>query len=287
MKIIFILLCIFIGLFILSHLVRENYTDLDKTFLTKYNTFMSFYNQFMENYTKAIITSYGTDQPAPEPSVGSKPSTPKQPSTETLNTYIKKLITKEGKQFPPITEPLPTISTSEALLAIQSQIPTDTEPFQHALEWMNTNLSTAHKSLGSALRAIQGFTDYDAMEFFDDICQQITSCQQAQQANQQQEIVVLQKKLSPVFDSFMSLQTLLDKNNELIATSKKIQNQAQSGSLLPKIPSRPSPYTLPPGGNKLQDLEKDDPEKYKKYQQNYGQYVDMKNMFNQINSVLR
>jgi len=34
-------------------------------------------------------------------------------------------------------------------------------------------------------------------------------------------------------------------------------------------------------------MERDDPEKYKKYQQNYGQYMSMKQSFDGINSALR
>jgi hypothetical protein len=90
--------------------------------------------------------------------------------------------------------------------------------------------------------------------------------------------------MTPVFESVTTLQPLLDENNRLIAKSKEIQAKAQSGDLLPKVPKRKSPYTLPAGSDMLQQLSEEDKQNY---QQNYGQFYAMKQMFDQINSVLR
>ena len=255
--------------------------DLDPTFLTKYNKFIKFYNTFMENWTKSIITSMNTDAPV-QASTSENTGTPPQPTIEQMNQYIQKL-NKKDKTFPPITELLPEIKTTDDLNKLQ--LPQKAEPFKIALEWMNTNLS---KALGSMPTLIQGFVDimrgYHVEGFKDaDICQQITSCQEAK--NEQN--VVVQKDMEKVFDEFDKLEPMLQKNQELIAQSKEIQDKAQNGTLLPKAPPTPSPYRLPSGSDKLQKMKQDDPEKYKEYEKNYGPFVAMKQSFDGINSVLR
>ena len=282
MKFIFILLCILCGILLLP-IIREGFTNLDESFLISYTTFMKFYNEFNINYTKAILTSYGTSLPAGQP-IGT-------PSIDQLNQYIPILSQKEGKPFPRIGDQMPAITTTDDFLRIQSRIPRDHVPFQNALEWMNSSLQTAHASLGSSLNSIQGFSDYDAdydtYEGFADICQQIQTCQAAQQQQTEQQMQQTQQELKSVFASFASLQPLLTKNNKLIATSQEIQDRAQSGDLLPKVAPRVSPYSLPPGSDKLQKMQKDDPEQYKKYEQQYGQFVGIKKYTDQVNSVLR
>jgi hypothetical protein len=266
----------------------EGFEDLEPSFLTKYNKYMKFYNTFMENWTKSIITSMNTDAPV-KASTSQNTGTPPQPTIEQMNQYIQILNKKEGKTFPSITESLPEIKTMDDLNKLQ--LPQKAEPFKIALEWMNTNLS---KALGSmpTLATIQGFVDimrgYHVEGFKDaviekDICQQITSCQEAK--NEQN--VVVQKDMQKVFDEFDKLEPMLQKNQELIIQSKEIQEKAQNGTLLPKAPPMPSPYRLPSGSDKLQKMKQDDPEKYKEYEKNFGQYVPMKQSFDGINSVLR
>jgi len=255
--------------------------DLDPTFLTKYNKFMKFYNTFMENWTKSIITSMNTDAPV-QASTSENTGSPPQPTIEQMNQYIQKL-NKKDKTFPPITELLPEIKTTDDLNKLQ--LPKKAEPFKIALEWMNTNLS---KALGSMPTLVQGFVDimrgYHVEGFKDaDICQQITSCQEAK--NEQN--VVVQKDMEKVFDEFDKLEPMLQKNQELIVKSKEIQDKAQNGTLLPKAPPTPSPYRLPSGSDKLQKMKQDNPEKYKEYEKNYGPFVAMKQSFDGINSVLR
>jgi hypothetical protein len=205
-----------------------------------------------------------------------------------MNQYIKKISEKNSTVYPPITDPLPDLTTTDNLLAIISQLPRDPVPFQNALQWMNATIIESKDKLASSLKAIQGFRnftvqDYDTMEFFEDICQQIQTCQQ----QKQQQVEMLQQQLGPIFDSFARLQPLLNKNTELLAESKKIQDQAQNGSLIPSVAPRKSPYSLPEGSNKLKDMQKDDPEKYKKYKQNFGLFHNMKTSFDQINANLR
>jgi len=279
----FLIFGILICFLLYISLQTEGFEDLDPTFLTKYNKFMKFYNTFMENWTKSIITSMNTDAPV-KASTSENTGSPPQPTIEQMNQYIQKL-NKKDKTFPPITESLPEIKTMDDLNKLQ--LPQKAEPFKIALEWMNTNLS---KALGSMPTLIQGFVDimrgYHVEGFKDvdkDICQQITSCQEAK--NEQN--VVVQKDMEKVFDEFDKLEPMLQKNQELITQSKEIQDKAQNGTLLPKAPPMPSPYRLPSGSDKLQKMKQDDPKKYKEYEKNFGQFVAMKQSFDGINSVLR
>jgi hypothetical protein len=311
----FFILCIGLICFILflnreGFIYIEGFADLDNTFLSKYNTFMTFYNTFMTNWMQAIITSLSTNLPAPTPSEDGLPpkvnkESPPQPTMDQLNQYIQILIKKEGKSFPPITAPMPKLNTTEELIAIK--FPTDIQPFQNALDWMNMNMSKAHATAEAALQSVaslQGFSNYEKFPYdfddyeglryeslhyepFEDICQQISSCQAAENAKQEEKAASIQKQMGPVFDKFLTLQPALNKNTELIVKSKKLQDQAKNGTLLPAPAARTSPYKLPPGRDALQNMERDDPEKYKKYKQNFGQFMSMKQSFDGINSVLR
>lgn len=311
----FFILCIGLICFILflnkeRFAYIEGFADLDNTFLSKYNTFMTFYNTFMTNWMQAIITSLSTNLPAEAPSKQPSESkvnkeSPPQPTMDQLNQYIQILIKKEGKSFPPITAPMPKLNTTEELIAIK--FPTDIQPFQNALDWMNMNMSKAHATAEAALQSVaslQGFSNYEKFPYdfddyeglryeslhyepFEDICQQISSCQAAENAKQEEKAVSIQKQMGPVFDKFLTLQPALNKNTELIVKSKKLQDQAKNGTLLPAPAARTSPYKLPPGSDALQNMERDDPEKYKKYKQNFGQFMSMKQSFDGINSVLR
>ena len=311
----FFILCIGLICFILflnreRFAYTEGFADLDNTFLSKYNTFMTFYNTFMTNWMQAIITSLSTNLPAEAPSSDGLPpkankESPPQPTMDQLNQYIQILIKKEGKSFPPITAPMPKLNTTEELIAIK--FPTDIQPFQNALDWMNMNMSKAHATAEAALQSVaslQGFSNYEKFPYdfddyeglryeslryepFEDICQQISSCQAAENAKQEEKAASIQKQMGPVFDKFLTLQPALNKNTELIVKSKKLQDQAKNGTLLPAPAARTSPYKLPPGSDALQNMERDDPEKYKKYKQNFGQFMSMKQSFDGINSVLR
>lgn len=274
MKIIFILLCILIGLLFISQQVKENFTDLDATFLAKYEKFRTFYNTFLTNWAKAVITSYGTSLPAGQP-VGT-------PTKDQLNEYIQTLSKTKKKTFPPITDPLPSIKTTDELQTVQ--IPRDPQSVQNALDFMNNGLTEAHAGMKDALKDLQGFADYEP---FEDICQQLQTCQRKQQAVNDAQMATMQQDLIPLFDAFASLQGGLDRNNALIATSKKIQDQAQSGSLLPKVPPRVSPYTIPKGSDTFDKMKMENPELYKEYDKKFPSLTYFGKYRNEINANLR
>jgi hypothetical protein len=277
MKIIFILLSIVIILFIIHYSVKEHFLNDDTAFLAKYKQFMNFYNTFLPTWKQGITTSYGTSLPAGQP-MGN-------PTMQQLNQYIEQLTQKEGIAFPPVTDPLPDAKTVEDIMRVKDTIPRTSAPISNALRWMNANLVKAHDSMKDALKGIQGFTNFKS-EPFEDICQQIQTCQQAQKAQQQaqqaQQMADAKQWMEPVFDSVTTLQPLLDENTRLVAKSKAIQAKAQSGDLLPKVEPRKSPYKLPPGSDK-----KLTPEQEKEYQQNFAQLYGIKQWTNQINGALR
>ena len=278
----FIPLGILLICLILLQIKSEGFEDVEPAFLIKYNKFMKFYNTFMENWTKSIITSMNTNAPV-QASTSQNTGPPPQPTNEQINQYIQILNKKENKIFPLVTKLLPEIKTTDDLNKLE--LPQKSEPFKTALEWMNVNLSKALESIPT-LSSIQGFVDIMQgypIEEFEDICKQITTCQQVQNAQN----VVVQKSIELLFDEFNKLEQMLQKNQELIAKAKEIQDKAQNGTLLPKAPSRPSPYRLPSGSDKLQKMKQDNPDKYKEYETNFAPFLAMKKSFDDINSVLR
>lgn len=291
--ILFILLLL-IPLFMI-HEEFEN-VPLNPVFIEQYQKFIEFYNSFMKNWEKAIITSVQLEKPAPSESS----SSPSPPSRNELNEYITILSKKKDNPFPQIADPLPSTVSSNALVQYKNIIPVDSAPYLHALEWMNQQISDSQKDLGPALKG-EGFR----VEGFDNnMCQDLSQCfannpelvaqllkaqkdaEEKQSLSLQEELLVRLKKIN----EDKTLQNALKQNQELVQKSENIQKQAQSGELLSQlnIPSEQSvPYQLPPGANALNDLEKNDPAKYKEYNKNYKQLIDMKTLMNQINGNLR
>lgn len=291
---ILLILFFFISLF----LMKEGFQDvpLNPLFLEEYNKFSGFYNSFMKNWEKAIITSVQLEKPAPTESASSPPP----PSRNELNEYITILSKKKDTSFPLLTDPLPSTITSSSLVQYKGIIPVDSTPYLRALEWMNQQISESQKDLGPALKG-EGFR----VEGFDNnMCQDLSQCfannpelvaqllkaqkdaEEKERVSLQDELLVRLKKIN----GDASLQKALKENQELVQKSENIQKQAQSGELLSQlnISSEPSvPYQLPPGANALNDLEKNDPAKYKEYSQKYKQLMDMKSLMSQINGNLR
>ena len=260
-------------LLVISVKSREGFVD-DKSAI--YAKYIEFYNPFMTNWKTAIITSIGLDKPAP--TEGAKAETP---SSQEIKQYIQKLRNTTGKLYPDVSDILPDEMSSDFLDTIYNNPSIYISSFVNALNWMNEGLQ---KSMDELDTHIQGFEDM--------MCQQIIKCQQEhdtqQKAEQTQKI---QEKLS-VLEQIVNnkdLQNSFKTNTELMAKSKRIQLQAQSGALLNQIQfpkDKGITYTLPPGSNSLDEMQKNDPEKYKKYKDDYKQWFNLKQMFNGINSSL-
>ena len=90
----------------------------------------------------------------------------------------------------------------------------------------------------------------------------------------------------------VELQASLQKNQELVKKAKIIQDQAQSGELLSQMnlggnEEPAAQYVLPKGAHYLDDMERDDPEKYNSYKENNKQAFYLAQYTNDINRNLR
>ena len=284
MKLYFIIL--FVILVILSFLLIkqvDGFEDVNPVVQEKYKKFIAFYNPFQVNWKKAI-TSYSASeveiQPLSSPDQTSNASAPTFSLSE-LNARVEWIARELNQPLAYLTEPLPP----KLDMALIKTIQLAPEPYVNALKWMNGKLEESHANLQASLQGKKP-------EGFADMCQQIDQCNQQQQARLQQQQLIQQQQLGSQFDQITmnpTLQQSWKSNQYLIAKSKNIENQAQSGELMNQIdlPAEPKiKYTLPAGSNKWKDMKENDPEKAKDYEKNYGQWMDMKNWSDQINSRL-
>jgi hypothetical protein len=256
--------------------------------IEKYKQFALFYNSFLDSWEKAITTSIGLDTPQTEGAT--KPS---QPTRGELNNYITTLSNKIG-MLPQLTDPLPAFTNATEILP---RIPKVFQPYLNALNWMNGKLEESHEKLQKSLRGETFIGEAFINQFnllenegFETQCQQLTQqiaqCQQEQKATDE-------KTLSNSLDSFLTNKELMAasaKNAALIAESKKIENQAKSGELLNQLnlPQEDTiKYEIPPGGDALAQMEKNDPERYKRLKSEGGAFFSIKQTIEQINRNLR
>jgi hypothetical protein len=244
-----------------------------------YPTFVAFYNAFQLNWEKAISTSVSFDAPPPaaltDPSQTAPGANAPAASRNELNAYIAAM---KGGPFPALTDSFdPKEQNMDRLLRI---VPSDPTPYLNALTWMNTQLQKAHDQLAHSLKGtVSGFMD-SAM------CQQMVQCSQEQKASQEEE---LQKRLR-AFNENVPLQNAFHTNQELVAQSKKIQDDAQSGALLDQmnLPAEDDvKFTLPKGADALSKLKESDPAKYKALEANNKSMFDLKLLTDEINRNLR
>jgi hypothetical protein len=300
--VLFTLLIILIFLFHYTAAVKEGFQDipLDASTIQAYNSFLNFYNPFCANWKKAIQTSVATEipqQPLTDPSQVSSGSAPTI-SDDEMNAYIYKMAQDSSTPFPPICTQFPDQINSSNIMQIMQMMPKDAQPYINALTWMNVNLEKAHGNLGNALQG-------QRVESFEDMCQDLTQClannpqlaqQLAQNINQQQQLQQQEEEQALVgaINPFIvnpGLQQLLQQNQDLVQKSQDIQNQAQSGELLNQmnLPAEQSTWgqpQMPPGGDKLKQMQNSDPARYNELKQNYGLWFNVKSLIEQINSNL-
>jgi hypothetical protein len=292
-----LILILVVLLFINKSKSRESFENqLDPAVQQAYTAFLEFYNPFCASWQKAIQSSVASEipqQPLTDPSQISTSSAPSISEPE-MNDYIVKLSQQLNHPLPQICIPLPTSATPTQLPQILQQIPKDIQPYMNALQWMNTNLSSAHANLNSALN----------VEGFDNECANLAQCiannpqiaqQIAQQQEQQQQQNIQQQgqQLLDIITPFIQSQPLKQaqqENQTLMQKSQDIQNQAQSGEILNQIslPNEPQapPFVVPPGGQALQQMKDTNPEKYNEYQKNYAPWFGLKQLMEQINATL-
>jgi hypothetical protein len=306
MSLLLILLGLLIILVILKLFVerREGFQDvpLNPETIQGYNNFLSFYNPFCTNWDKAITSSAASEipqQPLTDPSqVSDSGSGSSPPITSDQKTqYISKLSQELNQEFPPICQELPTTLNSSNLAQVIQQVPSDTQPFVNALNWMNGQLQKSQANLGSALQGqpqSEGFED----------CQDVAQCllnnpellqelaigiseQNALPIVQQQE--QLMTKIIPFFGT-ASLSQALGANTLLMEKAQEIQNQAQSGEMVNQINvpggNTVSQYQKPPGANNMNDMKQNNPDRYNELKQNYSQWFSLKGMIDNINANL-
>jgi hypothetical protein len=304
MKLILILLALLFILIILRlFVVKEGFenTPLNPVTIQGYNNFLTFYNSFCENWKKAIISSVASEipqQPATDPANPTAGGAP-DISEKQMNDYITNLSQTISQPLPPICIPLPTTIDSTNIVEVTKKIPSDVQPFINALKWMNPLLEKSQAHLGSALQGTPPPT-----ENFQDMCQDIGSClannpeliqQIAIEISEQndQQIVQEQEQLMAAVNPFFTNSELsqeFGQNTILVEKAKLIQDQAQSGELMNQI-NVPggrtiAKYQLPDGANKLNDMKKNNPDRYNELKQNYSMWTDLKGMIDNINANL-
>lgn len=300
MKVLLILLGLLIILILLRlFVIKEGFQDnipLNPSTTKAYNNFIEFYSPFCINWKKAIISSVASEipqEPLTDPSQIQTSTAPKI-SEEQMNQYITSMSQQEGQQFPQICISLPSTIDSSSLEKVIPLIPNDLTPYINALNWMNAHLSKAHGNLGKALQG-------GSIESFDNMCQNIEQClqndpqllQEILQQSQQQNITQLEQQLLSKINPFISSSDLtqaLQTNQELVAKSQEIQDQAQSGELINQINvpggNTRATYDKPPGASTLSDMQQSNPEQYNNLKQNYSHMFSLKQMLEQINSNL-
>jgi len=278
--------------------------QLNPDIIQEYNNFLLFYNPFCANWQKAIISSIALDTPqepltSPSQVLGANANLA-EPSTADMNTYITQLSQQLGQPLPQICTIFPESVDSTNITQIISQVPTDVTPYINAFNWMNQQLDKAQSNLGSALQGgpIEGF---DGSQ---DMCQDISQClandpQLAQQIAQElaqqdiQKINQQEQQLMSLLVPFVSTPALseaFNQNTILVEKAQEIQNQAQNGGLVNQIivPGGNSTisYSLPPGANNLSQIQQNDPQRYNELKTNYGGWMAIKGLTDQINATL-
>jgi len=286
-------------------------SEITPDILEKYKKFVLFYQAFLQSWEKAIITSIGLElpiKPLDSPSSTSS-STPPTPSRNEINAYISTLSKKLEKPLPPVTDPLPSEITS--ISVILPLLPKEPAPFKNALDWMNKNMADSHAQLEKSLKGEgfigefnEGFLEqFETLDNFEDICKKMIDCQEKFEGSdsicekikqcKQEQIIYDKKQLSDLLDKFLMNDELLKAsalNIHLVEESKKIENQAKSGELLNKmnLPQEDTiKYNVPSGGDKLAQMQKNDPSKYKRLQSEGGSLFSLKQLMEQINGNLR
>ena len=136
------------------------------------------------------------------------------------------------------------------------------------------------------------------------MCQNISQClannpQLAQQiaeelnAQSAQNVAQQEQQLMALLTPFVSTQTLtaaVEQNTVLVQKAQEIQNQAQSGELVNQINvpggNSQTTYSMPDGSDNLKQIQQNNPDRYNELKKNYGAWVAIKGLTDQINATL-
>jgi hypothetical protein len=275
---------------------RESFTNgLEQ----QYEQFVQIYNPFMTQWQQALqtyIASNQTQQPLTSPSQVSQINPNQQPSEAQLlelNQAVQVLSSNNGQTYPSVQtytfpETLPQ-QDPDALSEISQNIPTDSQSYINALNWMNSHLEKSH---GNLKKALQGnYTPSNDEGFISEQCQKMEQCyNEIQQERLEKATNTIQQKLQSFFSNQNELLTAWQKNQELVNKAKEVQAQAQSGELLKQVNVQDShyyaPYQMPAGADNLKNIQQNNPSRYAELQQQYSQWATIKSLMDQINGTL-
>jgi hypothetical protein len=287
---------------------KTDKTQLNPDTVQSYNNFLAFYNPFCASWQKGIVSSIAADtpqEPLASPSQESNSTAPTATPAD-MNMYITQLSQQLGQSLPPICTSMPDTIDSTNITEIVAMIPTDTAPYINALNWMNEQLSKSQANLGSALQGgkpqVEGFVDPRSSN--GSMCKNISAClannpdlvaELAQELSAQnaQQVAEQEKQLIAAISPFLTssdLTSAFQQNTELLQKAQDIQDQAQSGELVNQINvpggNTKAQYTIPPGGDTLSQMQKNNPQRYNELKSNYSAWASIKGLMEQINSTL-
>lgn len=264
-------------------------------FKRHYQAFLRFYHGFMPSWKEALITAHSLEQP---PTTKAQ-TTSSEPSPVQLQRIVEKMTSTLGKPFPSLTDNFPErIETLDDIdrERLVERIPKSSQPYFHALEWMNNQLLKAQKEVENALKG-GGIQSLDG--FTGGTCAEVSRCLkdnpeltrqllQAQQEEAGQRLERIQRELISRLEQFQQprLSSSLELNGRLRKSAKEMQQKAQSGDWIKDIKMGGNEKTSlppPPGGNTLEELRRTNPEKYKQLQEKNGSLFSVKQLFEQIN----
>jgi hypothetical protein len=278
-----ILLILFVIIIARLFCVTEGFADMASQMSAQlaplqsdYQSLVTFYQSFMPTWEQAINADIRTNitQPpltSPKETTSSSPPTP---SEDQLNEHIPQMEKEAG--HPPLYFPrinhIPETLTPEtlpAILAILVPLAGDSasydrmfDPFNHALEYMNNNLSNVSQSLNAALHpSSEGF-------YADCTCspEMIANVIQKQKDDEMKNQVSQITAILKAFTQNTSLQTNLATNQKHVAEMNDIKNKAQSGELLDSYQAPPETepstvtYDISPKFNAWDNYKRDHPE---------------------------
>ena len=273
-------------------ILKEGYMDgsiaISPQMNTEYQAFLAIYQPLMTRWGEGLEMAYQLEQPPPTVA-----GPPPKPSSSDLQRILQGLL-QQGKPFPPVPASVPpfppSIRTVQEMENLLPQLPTDVQPYQNALDWMNDQFLRSQRKLQGALRGegFQGFEGFQAGQ-----CAAFQSCYQQMQAGQAQRAQQIQQEFKNRLDAFQSprLRQAFDLNERLGREIKEIQRKAQSGDWIKDvaIPDKgpKQVYELPEGADALEQMRLKDPAKYAEYQKKFGSMFSIKVLTDQINQALR
>jgi hypothetical protein len=241
-----------------------------------YQSFVSFYQSFMKNWEQAInadIRMNIVQAPLTNPK-DTTSTTPPPPSEDQLNEHIPQM--EQEAKHPPLYFPrinmIPETLTPETLpsiLAILLPLAGDPpsydhmfDPFNHAMEYVNSNLSNVSQNLNAVLKGTaEGF-------YADCTCspEMVADAIQKEKQREIEDQVSQIREILKAFKQDASLQTNLATNQSLVGEMNDIKNKAQSGEIFnsyqppPETGSSAVTYDISPKFNAWDEYKKDHPE---------------------------